>query len=85
MQLAAPILSKIVAGATVLFGVLVRHNGVEDGHHFAADLLHRLHRDHEQEIVTADMPHEAALRHRALHDIVQDLRQNADHAVAVVV
>src|SRR3989442_1170983 len=84
-QLAAPVLTEIIARAAVLLVVLIRHERIEHIEYLAAHRPDAFDRQHKDEIVAADVPHEALFPDHAPHDIVQDAGEQVDHAIAVVV
>ncbi len=85
MQLPAPVLAEVVPRTPVLLVVLVRDQRVEHLQHLPAHVRDRVEGDNEDEVVSPDVPDEAALRQDPLHHIVQDARQDVDDAIAVVV
>ena len=85
MQLATPVFAEEVARPPVLVVVLQRHQGVEHLQNLAAHRADLRRRDDEDEVVAADVPHEAARAHEALDHVVQDAGENVDDPVAVVI
>ena len=76
---------KKYPGATILLRILIRDQRVEDRDDLGADLGHRGNRDDEDEIVAADVADEALLVTHAFDDVVQNLRENSDDAIALVI
>src|SRR5437879_2052205 len=85
VQLAAAVLPKVVPSAAVLFVVLVRDERVEHLEHIPAHVGDRLERNHADEVVASDVPHEAAAAQLPLHHVVEAARQDVDDTIAVVV
>ena len=85
VQLAAPILTEVIAGPPVLFVVLIRYQRVEHFEHLAARVWNGIEWDDEDEIVSADVPDEPPTAQQSLHDVVQNARHQVDDPIAVVV
>src|SRR2546427_12225695 len=78
-------LFRSVPRAPVLLVVLVRDQGVEPLQHLPAYVRDSVERDDEDEVVSADMPHESTLPQHPFHHVVQDAGQDIDNAIAVIV
>src|SRR5688572_25447719 len=85
MQLSTSILSEEVSGTAILLRVLVRYQGVEDRHDLRARIGHRQHRNDEDEVVASDVTDESVFGTDTFYHIVEDLRENSDHTIAVVI
>src|SRR5678815_5363728 len=67
MELAAPILPEKITRTAILFRVLKWHQKIEDTHNLATNFVDRFRRNHEDEIVTADVTDESLLAADAFH------------------
>src|SRR5689334_20524729 len=85
VQLPAPILAKEVAGATILLRGPVRDERVEHADDLRTGLRDERRGDDEDEVVAPDVSDEAVLAADALHDVVENLGEDPDDAIAVVV
>src|SRR6185437_16324070 len=85
VKLSAAILSEKITRAAILIRILVRRERVEDRHDLGAGLRHGGDRDDEDEVVAADVPDESVLVTQAFDDVVEDLREDANDAIALVV
>src|SRR5437588_8133403 len=85
VQLTAAVLAEVVPRPPVLLVVLVRNQRVEHFQHLSAYDRDSVERDDEDEVVSADMPHESTLRQHPFHHVVQDAGQDIDNAIAVIV
>src|SRR6185503_21140259 len=85
VQLASAILAEEIARSPVLLRILKRDQRIEDRHDLRADLGNRRGRNDEDEIVAADVADESLLVTAALHHVVENLRENANDAIALVV
>ena len=85
VKLSAAILAEKISGSSIRLRVLKRDQRVEDRHDLGAHLVHVAERNDVDEIVAADVPDETVFATHALHDVVQDLRENPNDAIALVV
>src|SRR5258705_7199438 len=85
MKLAASVVAEEIAGTTVLLRILIGNEEIEHVHDLRAGFSHRLRRHDEDEVVATDVSDEALLSTQPLHDVVQDLREYSNDAIAVVV
>src|SRR5437868_12439788 len=85
MQLAAPILAKKVTCPAVLFRVLKWNEDVEYRDDLRTHLVHGTNWDDENEVITTDVSNKTFFPARPLAYVVQDHRENPDHAIAIVV
>src|SRR5512146_2493610 len=85
VQLAAAILAEKIARPPVLLGVLIRDQRVEDRHDLAAHFVDGEEGNDENEVVPADVPHEPGFADDALHDVAENLCEDANDAVALAI
>ena len=85
MQLPAPVLAEEVAGAAILLGVLIRDERIKTDRISAHVSGTVAAGDDEDEVVASDVTDEPAFAADPFHDVVQDLGEDANHAIAVVV
>src|SRR4051794_27607235 len=81
----AAVLAEEISRASILLGVLVRRQQIERCDDLAAYRRDRVVRNDEDKVVAADVPDESVFAAGALHDVVEELGENADHPVAFVV
>jgi hypothetical protein len=62
MELPPPVLAEKVSSTSVLLGILIGHQRIEDGHDLAARLVHDRRRNNEDEIVATDVADKPCLR-----------------------
>ena len=85
MQLAAPVLAEVVPRAAILLVVLIRDQRIEHEQDLVAHQRDLRQRDHEDEVVSADVSDESLRPQHPLDHVVQNPRQEIDHPVAVVI
>ena len=80
MQLSPSVLAEEIAGASILLGILIGHECIEDGDDLTARFIHDQCRDDEDEIVSPDVADESFLTTHPFYDVVKDLREQIDVA-----
>src|SRR5690348_7038037 len=85
MQLSAPILAEVVSGLAILLRILVRHQRIEHGQNFLTDLRHGGDGDDKDKVIATNMANETVTRADPAYDVMQDLRENPDDAIALEV
>src|SRR5690348_3341509 len=79
------ILTEEISRSPVLLGILIRRQQIKSRYDFSAHRRNRVVRNDEDKIIAADVPDESFFATCSLHNVVEQLRQNPDHAVAFVV